>query len=154
MVFLHGFSVNLASFAKSYPHFLKNHRVIALDYPGYYLSEKKDAPYDIPFMARAVAELLDKLDLKKAVLVGSSMGGAIALEAALLRPERGRRARPGGAGRLFGKKRPAVLDRRSAADAAAEGKGHRDDVRAASRPGGGLFCRREQPRRRQDPRGL
>jgi len=49
--------------------------VIALDYPGYYLSEKKDAPYDIPFMARAVAELLDKLNLKKAVLVGSSMGG-------------------------------------------------------------------------------
>ncbi len=87
MLFLHGFSVNLASFAKSYPHFIKNHRVIALDYPGYYLSEKKDAPYDIPFMARAVAELLDKLNLTKAVLVGSSMGGAIALEAALLRPQ-------------------------------------------------------------------
>lgn len=87
MVFLHGFSVNLACFAKSYPHFIKNHRVIALDYPGYYLSEKKDAAYDIPFMARAVAELLDELGLKKAVLVGSSMGGAIALETALLRPE-------------------------------------------------------------------
>lgn len=88
MVFLHGFSVNLASFAKSYPHFLKNHRIVALDYPGYYLSEKKDFPYDIPFMAGAVVELLERLDLKKAVLVGSSMGGAIAVEAALLRPER------------------------------------------------------------------
>jgi pimeloyl-ACP methyl ester carboxylesterase len=88
MVFLHGFSVNLACFAKNYPHFLKSHRIIGLDYPGYYLSEKKDMPYDIPFMARAVGELLEKLNLPKAVLVGSSMGGAIALEAALLKPER------------------------------------------------------------------
>ena len=89
MVFLHGFSVNLACFAKNYPHFAKNHRVIGLDYPGYYLSEKKeDEPYDIPYMARAVVELLEKLDLDKAVLVGSSMGGAVAVKAALLGPER------------------------------------------------------------------
>jgi pimeloyl-ACP methyl ester carboxylesterase len=87
MVFLHGFSVSLACFAKNYPHFAKNHRVIGLDYPGYYLSEKKDTAYDISFMARAVIELLDRLNLKKVVLVGSSMGGAIALEAALLSPE-------------------------------------------------------------------
>jgi pimeloyl-ACP methyl ester carboxylesterase len=87
MVFLHGFSVNLACFAKIYPHFLKGHRIIGLDYPGYYLSEKKDMPYDIPFMGQAVAELLDTLNLKEAVLVGSSMGGAIALTAAGLRPD-------------------------------------------------------------------
>lgn len=88
MVFLHGFSVNLACFAKNYPHFIKKHRVVALDYPGYYLSEKKEDPYDIPFMARAAAELLEKLNLKKAVLVGSSMGGAIALQTARLIPDR------------------------------------------------------------------
>ncbi len=87
MVFLHGFSVNLTCFAKNYPHFLKKHRVVGLDYPGYYLSEKKEQPYDIPFMSRSVVELIEKLNLKKAVLVGSSMGGAIALEAALARPD-------------------------------------------------------------------
>ncbi len=88
MVFLHGFSVNLACFAKNYPHFIKKHRVIGLDYPGYYLSEKRQEPYDIPYMARAVGELLERLNLKKAVLVGSSMGGAIALEAARMNPDR------------------------------------------------------------------
>jgi pyruvate dehydrogenase E2 component (dihydrolipoamide acetyltransferase) len=87
MVFLHGFSVNLACFAKIYPHFIKNHRVVALDYPGYYLSEKKEQTYDISFMARSVAELIEKLNLKKAVLVGSSMGGAVAVETALARPD-------------------------------------------------------------------
>ncbi len=87
MVFLHGFSVNLACFAKIYPHFLKKHRVIGLDYPGYYLSEKKEQAYDIAFMARSVVELIEKLNLKKTVLVGSSMGGAIAVETALARPD-------------------------------------------------------------------
>ena len=87
MVFLHGFSVNLASFAKNYPFFAKRRRVIALDYPGYYLSDKKDAPYDIPFMARAVVELVEKLGIERTVLVGSSMGGAVAIETALSRPD-------------------------------------------------------------------
>ena len=87
MVFLHGFSVHLGCFAKNYPYFARHRRVIGLEYPGYYLSQKKDAPYDIPFMARCVAELIEKLHLKQAVLVGSSMGGTIALEAAIARPD-------------------------------------------------------------------
>ncbi len=86
MVFLHGFSVNLGCFTKNYPYFAGHRRIIGLEYPGYYLSEKKDVPYDIPFMARAVAELIEKLHLGPAVLVGSSMGGTIALETAVARP--------------------------------------------------------------------
>jgi len=88
LVFLHGFSVNLACFAPVYPALAKKRRVIGLDYPGYYLSEKKaGVDYDIPFMARAVCECIDALGLGQAVLVGSSMGGAVAQEAALTAPE-------------------------------------------------------------------
>jgi pimeloyl-ACP methyl ester carboxylesterase len=88
MVFLHGFSVNLTVFSKNYPRLSRTRRVVGLDYPGYYLSEKKEAPYDIPFMAEAVSELIDKLSLKGVVLVGSSMGGAIAIETARRRPDK------------------------------------------------------------------
>lgn len=89
MLFLPGFSVNLASFSPNYPHFASTRRVIGMDYPGYYLSEKKgDAPYSIPFMADGVVELIDKLALEKTILVGSSMGGAIAMETALKVPGR------------------------------------------------------------------
>ncbi|MBN1882256.1 MAG: alpha/beta fold hydrolase [Deltaproteobacteria bacterium] len=88
IIFLHGFSVNLASFAPIYPALVDKRRVIGLDYPGYYLSEKKaGVPYDIPFMAGAVAEMIEKLGLDRAVLLGSSMGGAVAQEAALIAPD-------------------------------------------------------------------
>ena len=88
LVFLHGFSVNLSSFSLIYPALVKKRRVIGLDYPGYYLSEKKAGTrYDIPFMARAVCELIEMLGLDRVVLVGSSMGGAVAQEAALTAPD-------------------------------------------------------------------
>jgi len=88
IIFLHGFSVNLAVFSSVFPLFLRDHRVIAFDYPGYYLSEKRDeALYSIPFMADAVLELIRKLKLSDVILVGSSMGGAIAIEAAYKNPK-------------------------------------------------------------------
>ena len=83
VLFLHGFSVNLAVFSDNFPTFSKTRRVVAFDYPGYYLSEKKGGvPYDIPFMADAACELIEKLSLEHVVLVGSSMGGAVAIETA------------------------------------------------------------------------
>jgi pimeloyl-ACP methyl ester carboxylesterase len=88
VIFLHGYSVNLACFSPVYPLFRKNRRIIGLDYPGYYLSEKRrDVSYDIPFMADAVVSLIEKLRLKNVVIVGSSMGGAVAMEAALKKPK-------------------------------------------------------------------
>ena len=88
IVFLHGFSVNLAAFSPIYPALAKKRRVIGLDYPGYYLSEKRaDVAYSISFMADAVAEMIETLGLDGAVLVGSSMGGAVAQETALMIPD-------------------------------------------------------------------
>ncbi len=88
LVFLHGFSVNLACFSKNYSYFTKKRRVVGLDYPGYYLSEKDPwVSYNIPFMANAVVELIEKLELQYIILVGSSMGGAVAMEIALKRPD-------------------------------------------------------------------
>jgi len=88
LVFLHGFSVNLTCFSRNYPYFIKKRRVVGLDYPGYYLSEKDPwISYDIPFVANAVVEFIEKLKLKYVILVGSSMGGAVAMETALKRPD-------------------------------------------------------------------
>lgn len=88
VIFLHGFSVNLACFAPIYPALMKKRRVIGLDYPGYYLSEKKaDVAYSVPLMADAVAEMIEKLGLGRAVLVGSSMGGAVAQGTACAAPD-------------------------------------------------------------------
>jgi pimeloyl-ACP methyl ester carboxylesterase len=67
-------------------------RVIALDLPGFGESVKPlRGRYDAPEFATAVIAVLDALDLGKVDLLGHSLGGRIALEVALLEPERIRR---------------------------------------------------------------
>lgn len=62
-------------------------RVIALDLPGYGKSGKAySTPYSMQFFAETVRALLQHLGIEKAVWVGHSMGGQIALTAALLFP--------------------------------------------------------------------
>jgi pimeloyl-ACP methyl ester carboxylesterase len=60
-------------------------RVVALDLPGFGESDKPiGAPYDAPWFARATFEAMDALGLRSAHLAGNSMGGRVAIEAALL----------------------------------------------------------------------
>lgn len=60
---------------------------IALDLPGYGDSGSV-APGGIATMAAAVLALMDELELPQAALVGHSMGGMVALEAAAVAPQR------------------------------------------------------------------
>ncbi|WP_433530069.1 alpha/beta fold hydrolase [Micromonospora sp. CA-263727] len=61
------------------------HRVIALDLRGYGDSELPPTPFA---HHHDVAGLLDALGLARAALVGSSFGGAVAIDTALAHPER------------------------------------------------------------------
>lgn len=58
------------------------------DLPGYGRSENWDTTLGIPALAGAVEELLDALGHEKVVLLGNSMGCAVALELAHSSPER------------------------------------------------------------------
>jgi len=87
IVFVHGIG-NQSHFARQVEHFERGHRVIAPDLPGFGRSE---APlgrrYAIPDLAEDVAWLCDELDVDAAVIVGHSMGGAVAFETAAARPD-------------------------------------------------------------------
>ena len=67
----------------------QNHRVIVMDCRGHGKSDKPetDAAYGVA-MAEDVVALLTHLDIRKAHIVGYSMGGMIALKTAVLHPER------------------------------------------------------------------
>jgi pimeloyl-ACP methyl ester carboxylesterase len=67
----------------------KHHQVIALDCRGHGSSDKplEESAYGPP-MAEDVVALLDHLGIRKAHIVGYSMGGMIALKLAVLHPER------------------------------------------------------------------
>jgi pimeloyl-ACP methyl ester carboxylesterase len=65
------------------------HRVHAIDLPGFGGSSKPPtAPYTATWFAKTVCGVMDELDIASAHLVGNSMGGRVALEIGLRRPER------------------------------------------------------------------
>ena len=61
-------------------------RVVVLDGRGTGLSDKPPGPYSIPVMARELVDVIERLGLGPAHVVGLSIGGQVALEAALEYP--------------------------------------------------------------------
>lgn len=89
VVFIHGFAASLYSWRHQLPVVVAaGHRVVAFDNRGFGLSDRPARGYDNAAYARLVVTLLDSLGVADAVLVGHSMGGAIAAEVALVAPAR------------------------------------------------------------------
>jgi pimeloyl-ACP methyl ester carboxylesterase len=63
-------------------------RVVLVDQRGHGESEAPPGPYRREDLAADVRTLLDRLDIPQAVLVGHSLGGIVAMTAALAYPER------------------------------------------------------------------
>jgi pimeloyl-ACP methyl ester carboxylesterase len=61
--------------------------VIAVEMQGHGRTRDIDRPLSYPQMARDTARFLELLDIERAYFVGYSMGGAIALQLAIDRPE-------------------------------------------------------------------
>ncbi|MBC5993973.1 alpha/beta fold hydrolase [Pontibacter sp. SD6] len=88
IIFIHGLGSYLPAWEKNIESLKSNYRTIALDLPGYGKSSKENVQVSMDAYAKTVLELMDKLKLKKATLAGHSMGGQIAITAALQAPER------------------------------------------------------------------
>jgi pimeloyl-ACP methyl ester carboxylesterase len=92
VVCVHGLGGTKASFLPTVAALAERHRVIALDLPGFGDSHKPlIAPFDAPYFADCVVALLDALGIETAHLIGNSMGGRVAIELALVQPERAER---------------------------------------------------------------
>ncbi len=62
------------------------HRVYAPDLPGFGRSEKPRVRYGIPYFTRFIERYMERSGLSSAAVVGTSLGGRIALELALESP--------------------------------------------------------------------
>ncbi len=83
VVFLHGLAGCWQNWLETIPHFARDHRVIALDLPGFGASPMPAQPISMPGYARMLDELFVMLGVDSATLVGSSMGGFVAAEFAI-----------------------------------------------------------------------
>ncbi len=89
ILLLHGFGSSTYTWRKNLDALGRIGRVTAIDIKGFGLTEKpKDGQYNEAAYARHVLAAMDTLGIRKPVIVGNSMGGAIAARVALEHPDR------------------------------------------------------------------
>jgi len=90
IVMIHGLAGQSAHYTYGVmPRLAERFRLVALDRPGAgYSPRDEGAPANLSAQAAAVAGLIDKLGLGRPLVVGHSLGGAIALALALEHPDK------------------------------------------------------------------
>lgn len=88
IVFLHPFTTNRYIWSNQLFAFGREHQCIVVDHRGHGLSDKPAGGYAISEMAADVVAILDDAGVDKAVLVGNSIGGMIAMQVNLDAPDR------------------------------------------------------------------
>lgn len=88
VVLVHGIATSLESWRLTVGTLAREHRVIALDLPGFGLSERPPRVPTLEETADLMARFLDGLGIDRASFVGNSLGGLISLETALRHPAR------------------------------------------------------------------
>lgn len=88
LVFIHCWSCDRHLWDNQVPVFTKNYRVVTIDLPGHGESGQGRKNWSVESFADDVNMVITKLNLKRVVLVGSSMGGPVAVEATRRMPGR------------------------------------------------------------------
>jgi pimeloyl-ACP methyl ester carboxylesterase len=88
VVLLHGFPLSSAIWREQHQRLSEHYRVIAPDLRGHGRSLAPSGVYEMELLARDVLALLDARLIKKAIIIGHSMGGYVALAACKLAPDR------------------------------------------------------------------
>ncbi len=87
IILIHGFGSRKEGFKCQIPALSKEFKVITFDNRGAGKSERVDKPYTMEMLSDDIQRLLDFLGIKKAHVLGTSMGGLIAQQFILQYPE-------------------------------------------------------------------
>lgn len=87
LMLIHGWGCDHTTLKHQDAYFRKTHRVVNVDLRGHGQSSSPLDNYEVAHFADDVAWLCRELAIRDAVLIGHSMGGAVAIEAAYRHPE-------------------------------------------------------------------
>jgi pimeloyl-ACP methyl ester carboxylesterase len=87
IVLVHGLGGSWQTWLKNIPALAAEHRVIAVDLPGFGASDVLPAPAAMETHAHIIATLLTELGVPSATIIGHSMGGLVAMQLIDARPD-------------------------------------------------------------------
>jgi pimeloyl-ACP methyl ester carboxylesterase len=87
IVFVHGLGGSWQNWLEQLPVFAAEHRCVAFDLPGFGASPRPEEEISIPGYGALVRDLLARIGIDRAVVVGNSMGGFVACELAVQHPD-------------------------------------------------------------------
>lgn len=88
LILLHGNGEDISYFEHQIPYFSKDHHVIAIDTRGHGKSPRGNKTFTIKQFAEDLHDFMEEKGIEKAILLGFSDGGNIAMEFTLKYPER------------------------------------------------------------------
>ncbi len=88
VVLVHGFASALESWVTVTPALRERYRVLSLDLKGFGWTDRAEGDYSPEEQARIVLGLMDARGIDRAAIVAHSYGSSVALQLALLAPER------------------------------------------------------------------
>jgi pimeloyl-ACP methyl ester carboxylesterase len=88
LLFIHGLGGIWQNWLLNIPAFMGSHRCVAVDLPGFGMSEVPAGEISIPGLAGAVDKVCHQLGIEEPVVIGNSMGGFVGAELAVRFPTR------------------------------------------------------------------
>ena len=88
LVFIHGYSCNSNYWWAQLDYFSKNYKVISVDLGGHGESSQTRENYNMGQFGQDVVAAMNSSNIKEAILIGHSMGGPVAVEAAVILEDR------------------------------------------------------------------
>ena len=88
LVLVHGYGEHLLGWRAIFDRLALHHRVVAIDLPGFGITDKPDTVYSLNQMATWLRSFLDQETRGPLVLIGHSMGGAVVSATALASADR------------------------------------------------------------------